>query len=186
VKIINTRHPEVLVIEPQVFGDNRGWFMEVWNLNRFSKMGIEAQFVQDNHSFTRKKGTIRGLHFQNNPMSQAKLVRCSSGVVMDIAVDLRKGSPYYLQWVAVELSAENRRVMYIPRGFAHGYITLADNVEFIYSVDNYYCKELDRSIKYNDPDIGIEWGTACPILSEKDSIAPALVDSDCNFTYLSK
>lgn len=180
---IKTEHPEVFIIEPQVFGDYRGWFMETWSINKFHELFIETKFVQDNHSFTEKKGTLRGLHYQKSPAEQSKLVRCISGSVLDVAVDLRKGSPYYLHWVAVQLSAENKRQLYIPRGFAHGFLTLSDNVEFVYKVDNYYSKELDRSIRYNDPDIAIDWGNNHPILSEKDYKAPLLAESDCDFIY---
>ena len=183
LKKIETRHPDVFIIEPHVFGDYRGWFMETWSIKNFSEIGIDTEFIQDNHSFTEKKGTLRGLHFQNNPASQCKLVRCIAGSVMDVAVDIRKGSPFYLQWVAVELSAENKRQLYIPRGFAHAFLTLSDQVEFVYRVDNFYSKEQDRSIRFDDPTIGVGWGDLTPILSEKDAGAPLLLDSDCNYIY---
>lgn len=180
---IDTGIPGVWVIEPQVFGDNRGWFMETYSKDSFGKMGFQAEFVQDNHSYTQKKHTLRGIHLQNQPMAQAKLVRVTSGAVLDVAVDLRKGSPTYLQWEAVELSADNKRMFFIPRGFGHGFLTLTDDVEFLYKVDSIYSKEHDRSIRFDDPDIGIDWGTDSPILSDKDLAAPLLKDSDCNFTY---
>ena len=136
MKRIDTELPGVWIIEPQVFGDHRGYFMETYSTQAFHEMGIDAVFVQDNQSFTAQKGTLRGIHFQNAPMAQAKLVRVTHGAVMDVAVDLRQGSPTYRQWVAVELSAENKRMLYLPRGFGHGFKTLTDNVEFCYKVDN--------------------------------------------------
>jgi dTDP-4-dehydrorhamnose 3,5-epimerase len=183
MKIISTSLPEVYIIEPLVFGDFRGWFMETWSEAKYKELGIDRHFVQDNHSFTKQKGTLRGLHFQNNPMAQSKIVRCIAGAVLDVAVDIRKGSPTYLKWVAVELSAENKRQLFIPRGFAHGFLTLTDNVEFVYKVDNQYSPEYDRSIRFDDPDININWGLSNPILSDKDLNAPLLKDSDCNFIY---
>lgn len=180
---IDTRIEGLCLIEPQVFGDHRGWFMESYAKEKFAKLGIEADFVQDNHSFTQSRNTLRGIHFQRQPMAQAKLVRVVAGAVMDVAVDLRRGSPTYLQWEMVELSQENKRMFYIPRGFGHGFLTLTDNVEFVYKVDNPYAKEMDRSIRYDDPEIAIDWGVEEPILSEKDRSAPLLHDSDINFTY---
>ncbi|MDO4740630.1 MAG: dTDP-4-dehydrorhamnose 3,5-epimerase [Eubacteriales bacterium] len=183
MKRIDTALAGVLIIEPQVFGDHRGYFMETYNEAKFREIGIENVFVQDNQSFTAQKGTLRGLHFQNDPAAQAKLVRCGRGAVLDVAVDLRKGSPNYGKWVAVELSAENKRMLFIPRGFAHGFLTLTDDVEFIYKVDNLYSKEHDRSVRFDDPAIGVEWGVEAPVLSQKDIDAPLLKDSDCNFVY---
>lgn len=181
MKIIDTSIPEVKIIEPDVFGDHRGYFMETWSTNKYEALDFVP--VQDNESFTAKKGTLRGLHFQQAPMAQAKIVRVISGSVMDVAVDLRKGSPTYLQWVGVELTAENKRQFFIPRGFAHGFVTLTDDVTFCYKVDNLYAKECDRSIRFDDPSIGVNWGISDPVLSEKDLKAPLLKDSDCNFIY---
>ena len=159
--------------------------METYNYNDFKEAGIDVQFVQDNQSSS-KKGVLRGLHFQIN-YPQDKLVRVVSGEVFDVAVDLRKGSPTYKQWVSAELSAENKRQFYIPRGFAHGFLTLTDDVEFEYKVDNLYSKEHDRGIRYDDPEIGVDWGGLLkgldPILSEKDMNGPLLADSDVNFVY---
>lgn len=183
MKKINTELPGVYIIETKVFGDHRGWFMETWSEEKYKKIGFNQCFVQDNHSFTAKKGTLRGLHFQNNPMAQCKIVRCITGAVIDVAVDIRKGSPNYLKWVSVELSAENKRQLFIPRGFAHGFLTLTDNVEFVYKVDNLFSVECDRSIRFDDPNISVDWGIIDPILSEKDLKAPLLADSDCNFVY---
>ena len=173
----------VYLIEPQVFGDHRGYFMETYSRDKFSQMGINNIFVQDNQSFTAKKGTLRGIHFQNNPMAQAKLVRITKGAVLDVVVDLRKGSPTYKKWITVELSAENKKMLFIPRGFGHGFLTLTDDVEFCYKVDNLYSKECDRGVRFDDPSIGIHWGISDPILSQKDKQAPTLEDSDCNFIY---
>lgn len=190
MKRIETSIPGVCLIEPQVFGDHRGWFMETYSSKAFADMGITAVFVQDNQSFSAQKGTLRGIHFQNAPMAQAKLVRVTRGAVKDIAVDLRKGSPTYLQWVAVELSAENKRMFFIPRGFGHGFVTLTDDVEFCYKVDNLYSREHDRGIRYDDPAIGVDWGSVLeglePVLSAKDTSSPLLAESDCNFIFGAK
>ena len=183
MKRIDTKLPGVYIVEPQVFGDHRGYFMETYSTKAFAEIGITNEFVQDNQSFTAQKGTLRGVHFQNAPMAQAKLVRVTRGAVLDVAVDLRKGSPTYKQWVGVELSAENKRMLFIPRGFGHGFVTLEDDVEFCYKVDNLYSKECDRGIRFDDPEIGIEWGVSEPVLSAKDEAAPMLCDSDCNFVY---
>ena len=180
---IATKLEGVYILEPKVFGDHRGYFMETYSEKVFRELGIDNVFVQDNESFTAQKGTLRGLHFQNDPMSQTKIVRVLQGAVMDVAVDLRKGSPTYLQWEAVELSEENKRMFYIPRGFAHGFLTLTDNVKFVYKVDNFYAPDCDRSIRFDDPQIGVTWGIKNPILSQKDLNAPLLRDSDCNFVY---
>ena len=183
MKRIDTKLPGVCIVEPQVFGDHRGYFMETYATKAFAEIGITNEFVQDNQSFTALKGTLRGIHFQNAPMAQAKLVRVTRGAVMDVAVDLRRGSPTYRQWVAVELSAENKRMLFLPRGFGHGFVTLTDDVEFCYKVDNLYSRACDRGIRFNDPDIGVEWGVESPILSNKDTTSPMLRDSDCNFVY---
>ena len=181
---IATKLDGVWIIEPQVFGDKRGYFMEVWSTRNFEELGLHYDFVQDNQSFSAEKGILRGIHFQNNPESQAKLVRVTRGAVMDVAVDLRKGSPTYRQWVAVELSAENRRMLMIPRGFGHGFKTLTNDVEFCYKVDNLYSRECDRGIRFNDPAIGVDWGEVKEeLLSPKDTSAPLLAESDCNFIY---
>lgn len=155
--------------------------MESWSQKKMEDNGLNVVFVQDNQSFTAKKGTLRGIHFQQYPMSQAKLVRVVRGAVMDVAVDLRKDSPTYKQWVSVELSAENKRQLFIPQGFGHAFLTLTDDVEFVYKCDNLYSRELERSIRYDDPEIGIEWGIDGPVLSDKDAVAPFLKDSDCNY-----
>lgn len=183
MKRIETKLPGVYIVEPQVHGDHRGYFMETYSTRAFSDIGIDAVFVQDNQSFTAQKGTLRGIHFQNHPMAQAKLVRVTRGAVWDVAVDLRRGSPTYKQWVGVELSAENKHMLFIPRGFGHGFVTLTDDVEFCYKVDNLYSRECDRGIRFNDPDIGVEWGVSEPVLSQKDKTSPMLEESDCNFEF---
>ena len=179
----DTALPGVLIIEPQIYGDHRGYFMETYSAEALALFGVNQAFVQDNQSYTAVKGTLRGLHFQNDPMSQSKLVRVNRGAVLDVAVDLRKGSPCYLQWVGVELSEENRRMLFIPKGFAHGFLTLTNDVEFLYKVDNIYSKDLDRSIRFDDPQIGVEWPILNPLLSQKDLSAPLLAQSDCNFIF---
>lgn len=181
MKIIPTKIKEILIIEPDVFLDNRGWFFESYNKKKLKELGIDVDFIQDNHSFSTQKGTIRGLHFQNNPYSQSKLIRCTKGSILDIAVDLRKDSPTYKQWVSIELTSENKKQLFIPKGFAHGFLSLIDNAEIEYKVDNYYNIEFDRSINFNDPEIKIEWNENNPILSKKDKLAPFLKDSDVNF-----
>lgn len=181
MKKIETTLPGVFIIEPQVFGDHRGWFMESWSKKKLDDLGINVDFVQDNQSYTANKGTLRGIHFQQYPMAQSKLVRVVRGAVLDVAVDLRKESPTYKQWVVVELSADNKRQLYIPQGFGHAFLTLTDNVEFLYKCDNLYSKECDRSIRFDDPELNIEWGINDPVISDKDARAPFLKDSDCNF-----
>ena len=183
MKLTETELKGVYIVEPEIFGDNRGWFTETYSFVKFAKLGIDTVFVQDNHSFSAQKGTLRGLHFQNSPKAQAKLLRCTRGKVLDVAVDIRKGSPQYMKWVSVELSEENHRQFFIPRGFAHGFLTLTDNVEFQYKVDEYYAPECDRSIRFDDPAVGVDWGIGAPVLSAKDLKAPLLKDSDCNFVY---
>ena len=183
MKIIETEVKDVYIIEPQVFGDNRGWFMESWSEKKMEDAGLFYRFVQDNHSFSAQKGTLRGLHFQKGDAAQAKLVRCARGAVRDVAVDMRKGSPTYKKWVAVELSAENKRQLLIPRGFLHGFVTLTDDVEFLYKADGLYNAQADRNVLWSDPELAVDWGVENPIVSEKDKNAPLLKDSDIDFTY---
>lgn len=183
MNVIKTNVLDVYIIEPKVFGDHRGWFMEAWSKKDMEVNGLYYDFVQDNHSYSAKKGTLRGLHFQKGTAVQAKLVRCCKGAVLDVAVDIRKGSPTYLKWVAVEISAENKRQLLIPRGFAHGFLTLTDDVEFLYKEDNPYAPETDRCIIWNDPEIGIDWGINNPILSDKDQRAPRFSECDIDFFY---
>ena len=184
MNVTETELKDVYIVEPRVFGDHRGWFMESYSKAVFLKAGIDCDFVQDNQSFSAQKGTLRGLHYQLNPKCQAKIVRCTKGAILDVAVDIRKGSPMYKKWVAVELSAENKKQLFIPRGFAHGFVTLTDDVEVQYKADNYYAPECDGNIRYDDPDIGVNWGSGEFILSEKDKNAPFLKDrTNLNFIY---
>lgn len=184
MNVIKTDVLDVYILEPQVFGDHRGWFMESWSQKKMEEAGLFYNFVQDNQSFSAKKGTLRGLHFQKGDAAQAKLVRCARGAVVDFAVDMREGSPTYKKWVGVELSAENKRQLLIPRGFLHGFVTLTDDVEFLYKADNYYNAQADRGIRWNDPEIGVDWNIENPITSDKDNNAPLLKDSDIDFKYV--
>lgn len=186
MKFTKTAIDGVVIVEPAVFGDHRGFFMESWSRRSFEEAGLFYDFVQDNHSSSTVKGTLRGIHFQRGQWSQAKLVRCVKGAVLDVAVDLRPESPTYKKWVAVELSAENKRQLLIPRGFGHGFVTLTDDVEFLYKEDNLYAPSTDRNILWNDPELGIDWRVEHPILSEKDQKAPLLRDSDVDFVYKEK
>ncbi|HOP95656.1 MAG TPA: dTDP-4-dehydrorhamnose 3,5-epimerase [Dictyoglomaceae bacterium] len=174
--------PEVILIEPTVFSDERGFFIETYKLSEFKKNGIDYDFVQDNHSKS-KKGVLRGLHYQLKPMEQGKLVRCIKGRIWDVAVDIRKGSPTYRKWVAVELSEDNKKMLWIPQGFLHGFVALEDNTEIIYKVTKEYSKEHDRGIFWNDPEINIKWPIDNPILSEKDKSLPLLKEAENNFIY---
>ena len=181
---IKTELPGVVILEPQVFGDARGWFMESWSKKKMEDIGISVDFVQDNHSFSAEKGTLRGLHYQLNPMAQAKMLRVSRGAIFDVAVDIRHGSPTYAKWVGVELSAENYRQLFIPRGFAHGFITLTDDVEVQYKADNFYSPDCDGNIRWDDPEIGVVWPISPRVLSDKDSSAPLLSErTELNFVY---
>ncbi len=181
MNLIKTEIDGVYIVEPRVFGDERGWFMESYS--KIKTPEVSCDFVQDNHSYSAEKGVLRGIHFQNGEHAQAKLVRCIRGAVLDVAIDLRKGSPSYKKWIAVELSAENKKQLFIPRGFGHAFVTLTDDVEFVYKTDNYYNYESDRSIRFDDPEINVNWGVINPQLSEKDKNAPYLKDSDCSFIY---
>lgn len=187
MKLIPTEIEDVKIIEPDVFGDNRGWFTETYNKEKFHELGITNDFVQDNMSFSAKRGTLRGLHYQCYPYSQAKLVRCVKGTVIDVAVDIRKGSPTYGKWVSCELSEENKRMFFIPQGFAHGFVTISDDVIFQYKCDNLYNKASEGGIRYDDETIGVDWKRFISvdemILSEKDKIAPALSGCNANFIY---
>lgn len=172
---------DVKVLKPKYFEDFRGYFCETFSARAMQELGLNSVFVQDNHSFTKDKGTIRGIHCQKDPHCQLKLLRCTRGRIMDYAVDLRTDSPTYKKWVCTELSEENRAQIYIPKGFGHAFITLTDNCEVQYKTDEFYYPECDRSIAWNDPDIAIDWHCDDPIVSEKDMRAPKLKDSDVNF-----
>ncbi|MDY5642827.1 MAG: dTDP-4-dehydrorhamnose 3,5-epimerase [Candidatus Faecousia sp.] len=177
MNFIKTEIDGLVIVEPKVFGDHRGFFMESWSERAFAEAGLNYTFVQDNHSSSTVKGTLRGIHFQRGDKAQAKLVRCVRGRVLDVAVDLRPGSPTYKKWVAVELSEENKRMVMIPRGFGHGFVTLTDNVEFLYKADNPYAPESEGGIRWNDPELNIDWGLQNPVLSDKDKVNPFLKDA---------
>ena len=187
MKAIETSIPGVFIIETDVFGDHRGYFTETYNKLKYVDLGITTEFVQDNMSFSAHKGTLRGLHWQNPPHAQAKLVYCTKGKVIDVAVDIRKGSPTFGKWVSVELSAENHRQFYIPRGFAHGFLTLTDNVEFRYKCDNIYMKSSEGRMRYDATEVDVDWGILLngidPVLSEQDKEGPNLSNSDNKFVY---
>jgi len=176
VNIIETAIPGPLIIEPRVFGDARGFFMESWNAAGFAAAGLDLTFVQDNHSRS-QKGVLRGLHFQN-PGPQGKLVRVTRGAVFDVAVDLRRSSPYFGRWVGVELSAANHRMLWVPEGFAHGFLTLEDDTDFLYKCTAPYAPQSEYTLAWDDPAVGIEWPVAGvdPIISDKDARGMALCD----------
>lgn len=175
MKIIPTRIPDVLLLEPKVFGDERGFFFESFNRKAFNDaVGYDVDFVQDNHSKS-AKNVLRGLHYQLPPKAQGKLVRVVQGAVFDVAVDIRKGSATYGMWYGEVLSAENKKQLWIPPGMAHGFLTLSETAEFLYKTTDYYAPELERSIRWDDPAIGVDWPlTGVPLLSAKDASAPAL------------
>jgi len=177
MKLIPTAIPEVLLLEPKVFGDERGFFYESWNKRSFAELGIAADFVQDNHSRS-GRGVLRGLHYQIEH-AQGKLVRVVSGAVFDVAVDLRQSSPNFGQWVGYELSAENQRMMWIPPGFGHGFLVLSDSADFLYKTTAYYASQWDRGIRWDDPQIGVQWPLeATPTLSIKDQALPFIKDAE--------
>lgn len=187
MKVIETEIPGVLLVETDVFGDHRGYFTETYSKPKYEKLGITVDFVQDNMSFSAAEGTLRGLHWQNPPYAQSKLVSCTKGKVIDVAVDIRKGSPTFGKWVSCELSADNHRQFFIPQGFAHGFLTLTPDVEFRYKVDNVYDKASEGSIRYDDPTVAVDWGMLLngrePVLSDKDRISPVLEDANNLFVY---
>ncbi len=169
------------VLIPKVFYDHRGYFMESYNERDFRDIGLNMKFVQDNESRTRKAGTIRGLHYQVAPVTQAKLVRCVKGAIFDVIVDIRPGSPTFGKWTSVILNDRNHKMLYVPEGFAHGFQSLVDDVIVSYKVTALYSKEHDRAIRWSDPEIGISWPIKDPILSEKDRNAPLLKDAELKF-----
>ncbi|WP_282033719.1 dTDP-4-dehydrorhamnose 3,5-epimerase [Metabacillus indicus] len=184
MKITKTNLDGVVIVEPKLFGDHRGWFMETYNELNFFEAGIDVKFVQDNQSFSAAKGTLRGLHYQLDPKAQTKLVRCTKGSIYDVAVDIRQGSSTFGQWFGLELTAENKKQLLVPKGFAHGFMTLTEDVEVQYKVDELYAPECDRGIIWNDPDIAIEWPIDVkPLLSAKDEMAPLFKNAENNFFY---
>jgi dTDP-4-dehydrorhamnose 3,5-epimerase len=173
MEIIETKLKGLIVIKPKVFSDDRGYFFESYNKNTFSRSGLAMDFVQDNQSLS-QKGVLRGLHFQNPPHAQGKLVRVINGAVFDVAVDIRKDSPTYGKWFGEKLTADNKWMMYIPEGFAHGFLTLENDTVFSYKCTHFYNKESEGCLLWNDPAIGIKWDFENPLLSEKDKVGQAL------------
>ncbi len=173
----------VMIVTPRRFCDERGWFCETYSRRAFDAAGIDADFVQDNQSFSRPAGTVRGLHFQRPPQAQAKLVRVLRGAIRDVAVDIRRGSPTYGRWVAVELGAADGRQLFIPAGFLHGFVTLEPETEVAYKCDAFYAPDCEGAVHWNDPDLAIDWGIdpAAAVLSPKDAAAPAFRDLDSPF-----
>ncbi len=174
MKITETELSGAFLLEPDVYTDERGFFLESYSLESFDALGITARFVQDNYSFSRKRGVLRGLHFQYPPHSQAKLVWAVTGAVFDVIVDLRENSETRGRWISVELSSSPMRMLYVPRGFAHGFCTLTDDTRVLYKVDNAYAPEADGGIRWDDPDLGVTWPVTRPILSAKDGKLPLL------------
>lgn len=184
MKIIETEIPGLLIVEPTVFEDHRGYFFESFHLQRYEEFGIAAEFIQDNESKS-DRGVVRGLHYQLNPFAQAKLVRVVLGAVYDVALDLRVGSPTYGKWFGIELNETNKRQLFVPRGFAHGFSVLSETAVFSYKCDNVYNKEAERAINPFDPQLGIDWQlneTEWKV-SDKDRIAPMLTDAEVNFSF---
>lgn len=183
--IIETDIPDVKVLKPRRFGDHRGFFCETFNSKRLADAGIFITFVQDNESLSADVGTLRGLHYQAPPMAQTKLVRVSKGRILDVAVDVRVGSPTYKKWVSVELSSDEGNQIFVPQGFLHGFVTLEPDTLVNYKVDNFYSPECDGAVRFDDPDLGVDWGISAQdaVLSDKDLKAPAFADFQSPFTY---
>ncbi|RLB09012.1 MAG: dTDP-4-dehydrorhamnose 3,5-epimerase [Deltaproteobacteria bacterium] len=174
--------PDLIIIEPYVFQDARGFFMESYKLSEFARHGIDEPFIQDNHSCS-KKGVLRGLHYQNPPRAQGKLVRVIAGEIFDVAVDIRKGSPTYGRWAGVILSSENKKMFYVPSGFAHGFCVLSETAEVLYKSTDEYAPEYEAGIIWDDPEIGINWPVRDPIVSSKDASLPRLRYAKNGFVY---
>ncbi len=185
IQVEETALPGVKLIVPRRFGDNRGFFAETYSARRYAEAGIGDEFVQDNHSVSSRRGTVRGLHFQAPPHAQAKLVRCGRGRFLDVAVDIRKGSPHYGRWVSAELTEENGHQLYVPKGFLHGFVTLEERTEIVYKCSDYYDAAADGAVRFDDPAIGIDWGidVSAAELSARDAAAPLLADLDNPFRY---
>jgi len=177
--------PELIIARPKVFGDDRGFFLELYKYSDFAGAGIREHLVQDNYSKS-VRGVLRGLHYQKQPKAQGKLVFCLKGKIFDVAADIRKDSPYYGKWTGVELSEENRLMLYVPAGFAHGFQVLSDSAEVQYKCTEEYSLMDDRGIIWNDPDLSIPWPVADPLLSPKDRAHPRLRDADNNFVYMAQ
>jgi dTDP-4-dehydrorhamnose 3,5-epimerase len=180
-----TSLPGVLIFTPRQFSDARGWFTESWSQMRMADAGLHLSFVQDNHSYSANKGTLRGLHYQSPPHAQDKLVRCTRGAVLDVAVDYRTGSPHFGAWVAIELTAENGKQVFVPKGFLHGFVTLHDDTEVQYKCTDIYAPNCDGGVRWDDPDLAIDWGLNgdTPLLSAKDAVAPLISATESPFTW---
>jgi dTDP-4-dehydrorhamnose 3,5-epimerase len=179
----NPEISDVIVLEPRVFADDRGWFMETYKQSEFTAKGIGSVFSQDNHSLSTAAGVIRGLHYQKDPAAQGKLIRCIVGTIYDVAVDIRRGSPTYGRWISVELSADNRRILWVPPGFLHGFCTLTEQSEVVYKTTAEYSPAHERAVRWDDPTLSISWPTKAPLLSAKDAKAPSLADADNTFEW---
>ncbi|ATO56473.1 dTDP-4-dehydrorhamnose 3,5-epimerase [Loigolactobacillus coryniformis subsp. coryniformis] len=188
MNVLKTNLQDVRIVETDVFGDHRGFFTETYTKNKFVAAGIDNDFTQDNQSLSVEPGVLRGMHYQLAPYAQTKLLRAITGVIYDVLVDVRKGSPTYGQWEGYILSEYNHRQLLVPKGFAHGFVTLTPNVNVAYKVDGYYEPKADRGIAYDDPDIGIVWPMPLDhlVLSEKDQHHPRLKDAELNFTWEAK
>jgi dTDP-4-dehydrorhamnose 3,5-epimerase len=183
MKLIKTKFDHAFLLEPQIYSDHRGFFLESYNKKDLTNLGLDYNFIQDNQSFSIEAGTLRGLHYQLNPMGQTKLIQVLTGAIYDVIVDIRIGSPTFGAWQGFILSSENKRQLLVPLGFAHGFCTIVPNTLVYYKVDNYYSPEHDRGIRWDDPELGIDWPTNQPILSHRDKEHPFLLDADINFFY---
>ena len=183
MKVIKSRLKGVKLIEPAVYGDHRGFFMESYNEKIFQEHGIDHQFIQDNHSLSKEAGVLRGMHYQLEPKAQTKLVRVATGAIYDVVVDIRRDSPTFGQWEGFILSEYNKRQLLVPKGFAHGFCTITEDVNVLYKVDELYSPEHDRGIAWNDEELAIKWPVGEPILSEKDKKHPSLVNAEHNFVW---
>jgi len=183
MNIIKTKFEDAVLIEPKVFGDHRGFFTESYNKEMFKQNGIDIEFIQDNHSLSQQSGTLRGMHYQLKDKAQTKLVRVTRGAIYDVILDIRKSSHTYGEWQGFILSADNKRQLLVPKGFAHGFCTIVENTEVQYKVDELYSPEHDRGIAWNDPALNIDWPFNNPVLSDKDTKHPTLAEADNNFTW---
>ena len=183
MNLVNTAFEEVKIVEPKVYKDERGYFFESYSKKKFLDLGLDYDFLQDNYSLSMEAGTLRGLHFQNYPDAQTKIARVTNGAILDVVVDIRKGSPTFGKHLTTILSADNFRQIIIPKGFAHGILTLVPNTQISYKVDGYYSGKNERVVLWSDPFLDIDWQWNNPILSDKDKNAPLLKDSDSNFIY---
>lgn len=183
MKITESKLADVKLIEPKAFGDRRGFFIETYNQTLFKELGIKENFIQDNHSFSKEAGVLRGMHYQLLPKCQTKLIHVTTGAIYDVVVDMRKGSPTYGQWEGYILSEHNKRQLLVPKGFAHGFCTITDNVNVLYKVDELYSPVQERGIAWDDDSLAIDWPINNPVLSEKDLKHPKFEDAENNFVY---